>query len=286
MNELFQIRTRFNPELWPMELQSQFSNDGSAPSEHERHPLVMASPEETHQNEVKEQTVESPPIEDKSVDEKSVDEKQEEPADRPTTSSASETPSTSSSSSSPTSDENLEKKEDEDWQEVKPKRNKKEKRHEEPREKHGHKNRRGGGSNRAHSSQQQHQSAAQSTTTTVETMSEKGAEVTENSEEMSDHHVNKLIIVTQFKNFTKPKNEGNNKRGGKARLDDEMEHGLRRYEEILWETEGRRASVPSQQTSETQSESSSNSGDTKSPPSTSVWIQKAKERQLATMVSK
>ncbi|KAI6239147.1 HTH La-type RNA-binding domain-containing protein [Aphelenchoides fujianensis] len=106
----------------------------------------------------------------------------------------------------------------------------------------------------------------------------------EANEEMSDSHVQKLIIVTQSPNF---KTEGKTKSANRNRLDDEMEHGLRRYEEELWQNQGQRDEVepspPSSnaQINEAASESSSNSGDGRSPPSASVWTKKAIERAAA-----
>lgn len=46
---IVQIRTRFNPESWPMELQTQFSNDEGAnqSEEHSHHPLTISSPVES-----------------------------------------------------------------------------------------------------------------------------------------------------------------------------------------------------------------------------------------------
>lgn len=71
------IRSRFNPEIWPMELQSQFSNDegtNNQSSEHERHPLTVRSPTEV-----------SPPPPIKPASEKSSNEEdvQEPPKEQP-----------------------------------------------------------------------------------------------------------------------------------------------------------------------------------------------------------
>ena len=56
------------------------------------------------------------------------------------------------------------------------------------------------------------------------------------NEEMSDRHVQKLIIVTPSPNFKS--RESSAKSLTRTRLDDEMEHGLRRYEEELWQAQG------------------------------------------------
>ena len=48
--------------------------------------------------------------------------------------------------------------------------------------------------------------------------------------------------MTQTPKFNKTKPE-EGKRGAPSKMNDEMEHGLRRYEEDLWRNEGRRDSV-------------------------------------------
>lgn len=93
------IRSRFNPEIWPMELQSQFSNDegtNNQSSEHERHPLTVRSPTE----------ISPPPI--KPASEKSSNEDVQEPPKEQPDSSRS-TPD--SKSQSPESEEKPKKEE-------------------------------------------------------------------------------------------------------------------------------------------------------------------------------
>lgn len=146
----------------------------------------------------------------------------------------SESPSTSSSPV--LSDENVNKNEDEDWQEVKTKRNKKEVRKDETSRR---------SRNRPHRSNANDGHHQQGSTITADTRSERSVasvDGLEHTEEMTDSHVNKLIILTQTPKFNKTKSE-DGKRGVRTKLDDEMEHVLRRYEEELWQNEGRRDSV-------------------------------------------
>ncbi|KAI6217804.1 La-related protein 1 [Aphelenchoides besseyi] len=175
--------------------------------------------------------------------------------------------------------------EDDEWQEVKTKRNKKPQRQERVGSRGHNRGPVGGSSSVARSNAgdapvRQGSSGSPHSDSSVRHVGE------ETNEEMSDSHVQKLIIVTQSPNF-KTKGDGSAKRGNKNRLDDEMEHGLRRYEEELWQNQGQKAEADSNsqaanlQGNEAASESSSNSGDGRSPPSASVWTKKAMERAAA-----
>ncbi|CAD5216739.1 unnamed protein product [Bursaphelenchus okinawaensis] len=94
-------------------------------------------------------------------------------------------------------------------------------------------------------------------------------------EEMPDQHIKKLIILTQSP-ATKSKD--------KRLMSEEIEHNLRKYEEALWQKEGREDAKreDDKQSSETSSETSSNSNENKdSKNAGSVWAKKALERAAA-----
>lgn len=62
------------------------------------------------------------------------------------------------------------------------------------------------------------------------------------SDDMTDANVNKLIIVTQTPSPSSRNVDrlGNfNQKHSDVKLNDEIEHGLRRYEEELWSIEGK-----------------------------------------------
>uniref|UniRef100_A0A1I7SQ28 HTH La-type RNA-binding domain-containing protein n=1 Tax=Bursaphelenchus xylophilus TaxID=6326 RepID=A0A1I7SQ28_BURXY len=157
--------------------------------------------------------------------------------------------------------EKEEKKEgDDDWQEVAPKKKKK------PSKPEGR--RRG-----RHHNAEGERSERRKSSTNVEN------EDYNTVEEMPDQHIKKLIILTQSP-ATKAKE--------KRLMSEEIEHNLRKYEEALWQKEGRQdeAKKPEdsdKQSSETSSETSSNSNENKEPkgPAGSVWAKKALERAAA-----
>lgn len=65
---------------------------------------------------------------------------------------------------------------------------------------------------------------------------------------MTDANVNKLIIVTQTppppsRHIDRAGNSNIAQKRSDVKLNDEMEHGLRRYEEELWSIEGKNVSL-------------------------------------------
>jgi hypothetical protein len=182
----------------------------------------------------------------------------------------------------------------EEWQEVKPKKNKK-----------GYRGGNGSGTSLAQSVTSSEHSNGNGKANTAELdfqfdeeiddtdtkkkPEKKEASAEANSEDMSDANVNKLIIViTQ----TPPPKRSSLPVHKTKRLNEQMENGLRRYEEELWLTEGKRienaktdsarssvesdtASKTGKEAKEQQNESSSADGQT------SVWTKKAMERAAA-----